>query len=257
MNSAVPMIFSSDSSKTTVRKVLLWGMGFFCFWAISGVGTTHLEQQKNILIKASSLQSSLKIPAFPFPAEFRGIVSDWAYVHADQSFHSGKWNHILPYLRLRATIAPEKTDSWSTGAWHLAFNLSEQAKTSEGKKLLIDRGIAFLNEGIQKHPDVAHLYFDLAWTYYMRLNDFQSAERLFRIALSHQYDRRTIIWLAYLYHKQGKFKEEITVWKDALKYFPGDKKVAEHLKVAEGALLNSLNQVSAATVKNLTPLKES
>ncbi len=184
---------------------------------------------------ASGLAPSIKRLQFPFPQEFKGFISDWCYIQADQYFHDGAWTKIAPLLRLRAILMPERTNSWTTGAWHLAFNLSDQATDPAEHDRFIRVGIDFLNEGIRRHPDVAHLYFDLAWTYYMRRADYPSAIRFFKKSLDLEYAWRTVTWIAYMLHKSGRYAEEAEVWGDYLKRFPGDAKAQTHLESAREA----------------------
>ena len=185
--------------------------------------TVHLEA-------ATPLNTKGYRPSFPIAKEFRGILAGWAYLKANQYFYEGKWKKITPFLRIRATLEPELTDSWSVGSWHLAFNLSKEAESPSERERMIEVGIEFLKEGIKKNPKTAHLYFDLAWTYYMRLGDLEEAIRLFQLSLNLEYKRSTVVWLAYLYRGLGRSEEEIKVWEDYLERFPTDEKAEEHLK---------------------------
>lgn len=185
--------------------------------------TTHLEATTPLNIRGSR-------QGFPIAKEFRGIFASWAYLKANQYFYEGDWKKIPPFLRIRATLEPELTDSWSAGSWHLAFNLSEEAQDPEERKQMINSGIAFLKEGIKKNPKEAHLYFDLAWTYYMRLGDLEEAIRLFKESLKLEYQRSTVVWLAYLYRQLERKTKEKELWQEYLNRFPEDQSAKTHLE---------------------------
>ena len=184
--------------------------------------TVQIEgERQRLLMKGHDASKPIHY-RFPFPEEFRGMVTSWIYIEADRYFHQEKWDRIVPLFRARATLDPALTDSWSTGAWHLAFNLSEEAKSPDEKMKFIQQGVRFLEEGIRKNPDVAHLYFDLAWTYYMRLGDFNKATQNFKTAFTIKPDLATAIWLTYLYEKQGRFEDAMRVWEKYIAHFPND-----------------------------------
>ena len=204
---------------------------------------THLQFEKSRLFSKVSVSSGESVSGFPLPKEFRGVLGDWLTIKADQYFHQDQWTKIIPLLRARALLEPERTDSWSTGAWHLAFNLSDQAKSPEEKRRFIEMGIAFLKEGIRRHPEVAHLYFDLATTYSLRLHDLKVATRLLEISLSLEENRRTVTWLAYLYRQQGRYREESELWKRYLKKFPDDPKARQHFRELKDLLSKSIPAV--------------
>lgn len=197
--------------------------------------TAHLEQQGQVFLDASPLPASVKSAVFPMPAEFRGFLSDWAFVKSDQYFHEGRWNKILPLLRVRATLTPAETEAWSTGAWHLAFNLSDAAQDPLEKARLKQLGFDFLHEGVRRHPDVAHLYFDLGWMYAKRYANVEEALRNFKMALSLHYERRSVTWVAYLLNRHHRYAEEAEVWTKYLKLFPNDEGARNHLTKASEA----------------------
>lgn len=189
----------------------------------SALFTVHLEASRQQVLSRVSPAGSSAL-GFPVPEEFRGVVTSWIYIKADHYFHAKEWDRIVPLLRARATIDPRLTDSWSTGAWHLAFNLAEEVKNPNQKKKLIFQGIEFLKEGIRRNPNVASLYFDLGWTYFMRLGDLEKAIPLFNTAFVIAPDLKTAIWLAYMYEKQGRFDNEMRVWEKYISHFPADKR---------------------------------
>ncbi len=190
----------------------------------SALFTVHLEGgRQQILNRLSPASSSAH--GFPVPDEFRGVVTSWIYIKADHYFHAKEWDRIVPLLRARATIDPRLTDSWSTGAWHLAFNLSEEVKKNpDSRKKFILQGVQFLEEGIRKNPRVAHLYFDLAWTYFMRLGDLQKASQLFKTSFTIEPNLKNAIWLAYMYEKQGRYEDEMRLWEKYISIFPTDQR---------------------------------
>jgi tetratricopeptide (TPR) repeat protein len=86
---------------------------------------------------------------------FREVVAGMLWVKADELFHEGRYQELVPYFSLVTFMDPHQTDVYSTGAWHLMYNF--------GDPRMIPQGLAFLKEGIQNNPNVWDLYFQRGW----------------------------------------------------------------------------------------------
>lgn len=106
----------------------------------------------------------------------REAVASMLWVRADEFFHSGQYEAILPLVRLVTWLDPQQIDVYSTGAWHLDYNFVDQEQRSDRR--YIPPAIALLEEGIRNNPGIFDLYFELAWThYYQKIRNYEQAVR--------------------------------------------------------------------------------
>lgn len=107
---------------------------------------------------------------------FREAAAGLLWVKADDYFHSGKYEEIVPLFYIVTWLDPHQLEVYSTGAWHLAYNLGDQR--------LIPEAVKFLHKGIRDNPTVYDMYFQLAWLYYHKIRNYPEALRWGRIAES-------------------------------------------------------------------------
>lgn len=86
---------------------------------------------------------------------FREVVAGMLWVKADELFHAGRYEDIVPYFSLVTFMDPHQVDVYSTGAWHLMYNFGDSRMNTQG--------LAFLEEGIKNNPTVWDLYFQRGW----------------------------------------------------------------------------------------------
>lgn len=86
---------------------------------------------------------------------FREVVAGMLWVKADELFHAGRYQDIVPYFSLVTFMDPHQVDVYSTGAWHLMYNFGDPRMNTQG--------LAFLEEGIKNNPTVWDLYFQRGW----------------------------------------------------------------------------------------------
>ncbi len=96
----------------------------------------------------------------------REAVASVLWVQADQFFHTGEYEAVLPLVRLVTWLDPHQIDVYSTGAWQLDYNLVDSHERSDRR--YIPAAISLLKEGIRNNPDIYDLYFDLGWMHYMQ-----------------------------------------------------------------------------------------
>ncbi len=108
---------------------------------------------------------------------FREVAAGLLWVRADEYFHSGKYDELVPIFYIVTWLDPHQIDVYSTGAWHLAYNLGDQR--------LIPEGVKFLDKGIKDNPNIYDLYFQQAYMHYHKLHDYQTAEKYAQEAVKH------------------------------------------------------------------------
>lgn len=104
----------------------------------------------------------------------REAVASMLWARADEFFHSGEYDAILPIVRVVTWLDPHQLDVYSTGAWHLDYNFVDEEHRSDRR--YIPPAVALLREGIENNPDVYDLYFELGWMHYQqKIKDFNNA----------------------------------------------------------------------------------
>lgn len=132
---------------------------------LNAPGHSFLDSLRNNMFGASMLG-------------FREVAAGMLWVKADELFHEGKYQELVPYFSLVTFMDPHQVDVYSTGAWHLMYNF--------GDSRMVPQGMAFLDEGIRNNPTVWDLYFQKAWTNFdWPVENYDAALPLFREALQH------------------------------------------------------------------------
>ncbi|MGB9619284.1 MAG: tetratricopeptide repeat protein [Armatimonadota bacterium] len=160
-------------------------------------------------------------------AGFKEVIAGALWVRADTFFHEGKYEAIVPIVRLVTWLDPHNIDVYTTGAWHLDYNFVDDNQMSD--KRYIPAAIALLKEGIRKNPGIWDLYFELGWTHYnKKVLDYEKALEYIEKACKYpgkdpntgakvprpEYVDRM---LAHQYEKVGRFQDAIAQWHRARK----------------------------------------
>lgn len=155
-------------------------------------------------------------------AGFREVVAGALWIRADEFFHEGQYQAIIPLVRLVTWLDPHNIDVYTTGAWHLDYNFVDRNQMSD--KRYIPASVALLNEGIKNNPNIYDLYFELGWTHYnKKLYDDEKALKCMEEACKRDsYDvssgrklpRPEFVdrMLAHQYEKVGRFDDAINQW---------------------------------------------
>ncbi|MDO8683270.1 MAG: hypothetical protein Q7N50_07315, partial [Armatimonadota bacterium] len=163
-------------------------------------------------------------------ATFTGMresVAGLLWVRADEFFHQGNYEAIMPLIRLITWLDPHYMDVYKVGAWHLDFNITDKDERSDRR--YIPPALALLREGIKNNPDTYDLPFDLAFVHYnLKMRDYENAVKWMKVATdlpdlnpetddSHQrYPLVVDRMLAHMYEKTGDIESSKKIWKAAL-----------------------------------------
>src|SRR5947209_9571515 len=58
-------------------------------------------------------------------------VAGALWVRADEFFHEGDYDAILPIVRMVTWLDPHQLDVYITGAWHLSYNFTDASERSD------------------------------------------------------------------------------------------------------------------------------
>jgi len=141
----------------------------------------------------------------------REVAAGMLWVKADELFHEGKYTDLIPYFKLVTFLDPHQIDVYSTGAWHLSYNI--------GDARLVPQSAAFLDEGIANNETIWDLYFQKGWLLFdWPAEDYEAALPLFEEAARHPGTDGTPAppyithMIAHALARQGRVSEAIAKW---------------------------------------------
>lgn len=143
---------------------------------------------------------------------FREVVAGLLWVRADDFFHSGNYEAIVPLTRIITWLDPHQIDVYRTGAWHLAYNFTDSSSHADHRYLA--PAITFEREGVTNNPHVSDLEFDLGFILYsMKAQDFDQALYWTKRAAAEQ-DAMLPMHrqVAHAYEKCGMIDEAVGQW---------------------------------------------
>ena len=153
---------------------------------------------------------------------FRGVAVDILWMRVDEYWHTGQHFKMLPLFRAITLIQSRFIEAWSLGGWQLIYNMSSLAPTRHEADEYIEDGIQFLQEGISKNSRIHDLYFELGWSYYHRLEDYDEAIRYFRMGTRFSHPPHLDRLIAHAYKKKGDLRAAYKEWKRCEAIFVDD-----------------------------------
>ena len=137
--------------------------------------------------------------AFAVLGGLRPMLAIYLTLHAFDAWSYRKWETVEKDYRMITTLLPEDIDSWKTGAWHKIYNASAsalyddpsapEAVRQRDAREWIDKGIAFLEKGIEHNPKSAVLHHDLARVYHDKLDRPCLAAEHYRLSMEGDYPK--------------------------------------------------------------------
>ncbi len=163
---------------------------------------------------------------------FREMAASMLWLKLDTMWHSGKvhWFEGLHVMRTVTLLDPHWLEPWRVTGWHLAYNLYVETDDPDHRALLLEKGISALKEGISWNPDRYELYFELGWTYYDKLDDFEEATKWFRYCLQFEHPEYIERLIAHAYERLPDIPKALDWYDYCLKRRPSD-------RTAKGATL--------------------
>src|SRR5437763_5401149 len=107
-------------------------------------------------------------------------VAGALWVRADEFFHEGDYDAILPIVRMVTWLDPHQLDVYITGAWHLSYNFTDSSERSDRR--YIPAALQLLKEGDDNNTGVYDIAFEAGWQNKDKIKDFDAAEKWFRMA---------------------------------------------------------------------------
>ena len=102
-------------------------------------------------------------------AGLREMVAGILWVQSDEFFHTGQFDAILPVIRLVTWLNPRQIEVYSTGAWHIGYNFTDEQNRSDRR--YIPLALRLLDDGVTNNPDTYELFHNMGWMYYNKIDD--------------------------------------------------------------------------------------
>ncbi|NUQ71238.1 MAG: hypothetical protein HUU17_10495 [Chthonomonadales bacterium] len=153
-------------------------------------------------------------------------VAGLLWVRADEFFHEGDYDAILPMVRMVTWLDPHNLDVYITGAWHLAYNFTDSSERSDRR--YIPAAQRLLEEGDANNPTVYDIAFELGWQNTDKIKDYDRAYYWYKKCAEERKgaDERgemtkpvpMFVWhqLAHSLTRLGRIDESIDIWRKAL-----------------------------------------
>lgn len=110
---------------------------------------------------------------------FREVAASMLWMKSDELWDKGEGTSVeaLWTMRLTTLLDPHWLEPWRMTGWHLAYNLFVETDDPKLKAEFLQMGVDCLKEGISWNPDKYDLYFELGWTYFDKVRDFEEATK--------------------------------------------------------------------------------
>jgi hypothetical protein len=149
-------------------------------------------------------------------AGLREMVAGILWVQSDEFFHSGQFDAILPVVRLVTWLNPRQIEVYSTGAWHIGYNFTDEQQRSDRR--YIPLALRLLEDGVANNPNTYELYHDTGWMYFHKIDDnYAKAVEWFQKSVSMPDIQNTPALrgiLASAYQRTGQIEEALNwYWK--------------------------------------------
>ena len=99
----------------------------------------------------------------------REMVAGILWVESDEYFHTGQFDAILPVIRLVTWLDPRQIEVYSTGAWHIGYNFTDEQNRSDRR--YIPLALRLLEEGVQNNQNTYELFYDTGYMYWHKIDD--------------------------------------------------------------------------------------
>lgn len=152
-------------------------------------------------------------------------VAGLLWIRADEFFHEGDYDAILPIVRMVTWLDPHQLDVYITGAWHLSYNFTDSFERSDRRYIPASQKL--LEEGDANNTTVYDIAFELGWENADKIKNYDRAEKWFRIATTRKAQDDTgkavkpaplFVWhqVAHSLERQGRIDEAVEIWRHVL-----------------------------------------
>jgi len=155
---------------------------------------------------------------------FREVAASMLWMKTHSMWHSGEgtyWDSLY-LMRMTTLLDPHWIEPWRITAWHCAYNLYVETDDPKVQAKMLEEGVNVLKEGISWNPDRYDLYFELGWTYFDKIRDYEEAARWLSAATRFEHPEYIERLIAHGYERLPEMKEALMWYDYCLKRRPSD-----------------------------------
>lgn len=156
---------------------------------------------------------------------FREVAASMLWMKTHSMWHKGEgtyWDSLY-LMRMTTLLDPHWLQPWRITAWHCAYNLYVETDDPREQARMLDLGVDVLKEGISWNPDRYDLYFELGWTYFDKIRDYEEAARWLGAATQFQHPEYIERLIAHGYERLPDIPEALKWYDYCLKRRPSDR----------------------------------
>jgi tetratricopeptide (TPR) repeat protein len=155
---------------------------------------------------------------------FREVAATMLWIKVDELWDKGKGTEFktLNLMRAVTLLDPHWLEPWRITAWHLAYNLYVETEDPQERALLLEKAVACLKEGISWNPDTYDLYFELGWTYFDKIKDYEQATKWLEAAMQFEHPEYIERLIAHAYERIPEITLALDWYDYCIKRNPGD-----------------------------------
>jgi len=155
---------------------------------------------------------------------FREVAASMLWMKTHTMWHSGEGTYwdALYLMRMTTLLDPHWLQPWRITAWHCAYNLYVETDDPEEQAKMLQMGVDVLKEGISRNPDRYDLYFELGWTYFDKIRDYEEAARWLGASTQFEHPEYIERLIAHGYERIPDMPEALKWYDYCLKRRPSD-----------------------------------
>ncbi|MEA3402026.1 MAG: tetratricopeptide repeat protein [Armatimonadota bacterium] len=219
----------SDTPKKIVVGILIIAL-------FMGLGPIYEELDYERLVRGYARPTQVtKILQYDAPAMtgvivgamlggFREVAATMLWMKTHSMWHKGagtRWE-ALYLMRMTTMLDPHWLQPWRITAWHCAYNLYVETEDPEERAWLLKTAVDTLKEGISWNPDRYDLYFELGWTYFDKIRDYDEAARWLQAATRFEHPEHIERLIAHGYERLPEMERALEWYDYCLKRRPND-----------------------------------
>ncbi len=159
---------------------------------------------------------------------FREVAASMIWMKTHELWHHGKgtaWD-ALSLMRIVTLLDPHWLEPWRITGWHCAYNLYVETDDPKQKADLLEMGVNVLKEGISWNPDRYDLYFELGWTFFDKIRDYEESTKWFEAAIQFRHPEYIERLIAHAYERIPEVDRALEWYDYCLKRRPNDQTAA-------------------------------
>ncbi|MGD9519792.1 MAG: tetratricopeptide repeat protein [Armatimonadota bacterium] len=178
---------------------------------------------------------------------FREVAATMLWIKVDELWDQGKGTQFqtLNLMRAVTLLDPHWIEPWRITAWHLAYNLYVETEDPEEQALLLEKAVACLKEGISWNPDIYDLYFELGWTYFDKVKDYEEATKWLEASIQFEHPEYIERLIAHAYERIPDIDRALDWYDYCIKRNPGDHTAIGATTTIRERYLRSWNEMKA------------